>query len=117
MAEKRTYLPEDVVYSTHPEFENEYANIREPETLPPPEQQLTLSLSKRKIDGTPITTITGYVGRRIDLLAVEEKLQEVCRTCSVSRMYDLILIGDVRKRAYVYLRNEGYGVRFADAKQ
>jgi translation initiation factor 1 len=117
MPAKRMYRSEDVVYSTHPEFEYEYANIEEPETLPAAKQHLSISLGKRKIDGASVTTITGFVGKRIDLVAIEEELQHVCRTCSFSRMYDIILKGDVRKRAYIYLRNSGFSVRFAEAEQ
>jgi len=29
-------------------------------------------------------------------------------------MYDIVLKGDVRKRAYIYLRNSGYKVKFAE---
>lgn len=117
MAAKSIYLTDDVIYSTYPEFEYEYANVKEPETLPPAKQQLTISLGKRKIDGASVTIITGFVGKRIDLVSIEEELQPVCHTCSLSRMYDVILKGDVRKRAYIYLRNKGFGVRFGEAAQ
>jgi translation initiation factor 1 (eIF-1/SUI1) len=106
----------DEVYSTYPEFEYEYANVKEPETLQPIDQRLVISLNHRKVDGAPITVITGFVGRRIDLLNIERELVEVCRTCGSSLMYEIILVRDVRKRAYVYLRNQGYGVQFAMEK-
>lgn len=102
------------LYTDYPEFEFEYANIREPNTLPPEKQSLLIGLDKRKMDGAPMTFITGFVGRRIDLLKVEEELQGVCHTCGASRMYDLVLKGDVRKRAFIYLRNNGYQVKFAE---
>lgn len=107
----------DDVYSTYPEFEYEYANINEPETLGPGDQRLLISLTRRKIDGSPVTIVTGFVGRRIDLLLIERELAEVCRTCGSSRMYDIVLARDVRKRSYIYLRNKGYGVQFAATEQ
>ena len=55
------------LYTDYPEFEFEYANIKEPNTLPPEKQTLIVGLDKRKMDGAPITYITGFVGRRIDL--------------------------------------------------
>lgn len=113
MKSKRTPNTEDVIYSTYPEFEYEYANVKEPDTLDPGEQMLTLGLGKRKIDGALTTIITGFIGKRTDLISIEQELQLVCKTCSSSRMYDVILMGDVRKRAYVYLRNKGFGVQFA----
>jgi translation initiation factor 1 (eIF-1/SUI1) len=102
------------LYTDYPEFEHEYANIREPITLPPDKQVLSVGIDKRKIDGAPITYITGFVGRRIDLLKIEQELQGVCHTCGTSKMYDIVLKGDVRKRAYVYLRSNGYRVKFAE---
>ena len=63
------------LYTDYPEFEFEHANIREPKTLPPEEQTLLVGLGKRKMDGALITYITGFVGRRIDLIKVEEELR------------------------------------------
>jgi translation initiation factor 1 (eIF-1/SUI1) len=107
--DKNLYL-----YTDYPEFEYEYANIQEPKTLPPEKQTLLVGLDKRKMDGTSITYITGFVGRRIDLIKVEEELQGVCHTGGSSKMYDIVLKGDVRKRAFIYLRNKGYIVKFAE---
>ena len=95
-------------YTDYPEFEYEYASLREPKTLPPEKQTLIVGLDKRKMDGAIMTYITGFVGRRIDMLKIEEELQGVCHTCGSSKMYDIVLKGDVRKRAFVYLRSRGY---------
>ena len=102
------------LYTDYPEFEFEYANIQEPTTLSPEKQNLVVGLDKRKMDGAPITYISGFVGRRIDLRKIEEELQGVCHTCGSSKMYDIVLKGDVRKRAFVYLRSRGYKVRFEE---
>ena len=102
------------LYTDYPEFEHEYANIKEPSTLPPNKQVLIVGLDKRKMDGALMTYITGFVGRRIDLRKIEEELQGVCHTVGSSKMYDIVLKGDVRKRAYVYLRSNGYSVKFAE---
>lgn len=102
------------LYTDYPEFEQEYANIKEPKTLPPDKQALIVGHDKRKMDGTLITYVTGFIGRRIDLKKIEEELQGVCRTCGSSKMYDIVLKGDVRKRAFVYLRSNGYSVKFAE---
>ncbi len=101
------------LYTDYPEFEYEYANVQEPNTLPPEKQILTVGLDKRKMDGAPITYISGFVGRRIDLRKIEEELRGACRTCGSSKMHDIVLKGDVWKRAYVYLRSNGYSVKFA----
>jgi translation initiation factor 1 (eIF-1/SUI1) len=102
------------LYTDYPEFEYEYQKITEPKTLPPEKQSLVVGLDKRKMDGAPMTYITGFIGRRIDLRKIEEKLQGVCHTCGSSKMYDIVLKGDVRKRAFVYLRSHGYAVQFAE---
>ncbi|MEN8201540.1 MAG: translation initiation factor [Bacteroidota bacterium] len=102
------------LYTDYPEFEFEYANKKEPNTLPPEKQALIVGLDKRHADDKVITFIMGFVGRRIDLKKIEEELQGVCHTCASSKMYDIMLTGDVRKRAYVYLRSCGYKVKFAE---
>lgn len=106
--------PNQILYTDYPEFEFEHANVREPKTLAPENQTLIVGLDKRKMDGAPITYISGFVGRRIDLRKIEDELQGVCHTCGSSKMYDIMLNGDVRKRAYVYLRSNGYQVKFAE---
>jgi translation initiation factor 1 len=102
------------LYTDYPEFEFEHANIQEPKTLPPEKQTLKVGIDKRKMDGATITFITGFIGQRIDLIKIEAELQGVCNTCGSSKMYDIVLKGDVRKRAYIYLRNSGYKVKFAE---
>jgi len=97
---------DQILYTDYPEFEFEYANVKEP--------VLVVGLDKRKMDGAPITYITGFVGRRIDLRKIEDALEGVCHTCGSSKMYDIMLNGDVRKRAYVYLRSKAYKVKFAE---
>jgi translation initiation factor 1 (eIF-1/SUI1) len=114
MTEKGMNDLDHTLYTDYPEFEFEYANRKEPRTLPPDEQVLTIGLVKRRMDGAPITYITGFIGKRIDLRKIEEELQGVCRTCCSTKMYDIMLDGDVRKRAYVYLRSNGYRVKFAE---
>ena len=105
---------DQTLYTDYPEFEFEYANIREPLTLPPGKQNLTVGLDRHKLNGSVITYIKGFVGRRIDLRKIENELQGVCHTCGSSKMYDIMLHGDVRKRAFVYLRSKGYQVQFAE---
>jgi translation initiation factor 1 (eIF-1/SUI1) len=114
MSLKGTEDFDQTLYTDYPEFEYEYANVSEPRTLPPGKQTLVVGLDKRKMDGAPITYITGFVGKRIDLRKIEDELQGVCHTCGSSKMYDIMLYGDVRKRAYVYLRSQGYSVKFAE---
>ena len=114
MADKGMSDLDYTLYTDYPEFEYEHANIQEPSTLPPEKQILIIGLDKRKMDGAPITYIMGFVGLRIDLRKIEDELQGVCHTCGSSKMYDIMLNGDVRKRAYVYLRSRGYSVKFAE---
>lgn len=114
MSNKALNDPDQILYTDYPEFEYEYANVWEPNTLTPENQALLVGLDKRKMDGAPITYITGFIGRRIDLRKIEDALEGVCHTCGSSKMYDIMLHGDVRKRAYVYLRSQGYQVKFAE---
>ena len=116
MVAKRASVPDEAIYSTHPEFEFEYASVTESETLQPADQSLTISLNRRKIDGALVTTIMGFVGKRQDLLNLLEEIGKACRSEGSAKMYDIILSGDVRKKAYVYLHRRGFGIKIDNAQ-
>ena len=85
-------------YTDYPEFEFEYASKREPETLPPEMQHLVVGIDRHRVNGAPVTCISGFVGRRLDLIKIENELQGVCHTCGSSKMYDIILVKSVKEK-------------------
>ena len=51
-----------MVYSTNPDFEYSYNGDSEKTTLPPQQQNLKISLDRKKRKGKSATLVTGFVG-------------------------------------------------------
>lgn len=56
-----------VVYSTDPNYNYEYNNETEDETLPPEKQNLRVMLDSKQRKGKTVTLVQGFVGREDDL--------------------------------------------------
>ena len=56
-----------VVYSTDPNYNYEYNNETEDETLPPEKQNLRVILDSKQRKGKTVTLVQGFVGREDDL--------------------------------------------------
>ena len=52
-----------VVYSTDPNYNYEYNNETEDETLPPEKQNLRVILDSKQRKGKTVTLVQGFVGR------------------------------------------------------
>jgi len=59
--------PSGVVYSTNPDFEYDYNEEFEAETLPPNQQNIKVFLDRKKRAGKVVTLITGFIGVEDDL--------------------------------------------------
>ena len=55
-----------MVYSTNPDFQYNTGDEEQAETLPPQQQNLRVSLDKKKRKGKSVTLITGFVGNNDD---------------------------------------------------
>ena len=51
-----------VVYSTNPDYQYQYADEPEAETLPPAKQRLRVTLDRHHRGGKTVTLVTGFVG-------------------------------------------------------
>ena len=56
-----------VVYSTSDDFEYQYDQQEETETLPPQQQNLKVMLDKKARAGKQVTLVTSFVGKEDDL--------------------------------------------------
>ncbi len=59
-----------VVYSTNPDYQYQYDDEPEAETLPPAKQRLRVSLDRHHRGGKTVTLVTGFVGTDDDLQAL-----------------------------------------------
>ena len=99
------------VYSTNPDFQYNYEDKEEGETLPPGKQKLRISLDRKKRKGKTVSLITGFVGKENDLKELSTTLKKKCGTGGSAVDGEIIIQGDFRQRLKELLESEGYQVK------
>jgi len=112
MAKKNKNI-QGVVYSTNPDFEFEYENTEEEETLPPPKQDLRVQLDRKQRGGKAVTLITGFKGRFEDLEELGKTLKKKCGAGGAVKDGEIIIQGDFREKALNLLLEWGYKAKRA----
>ena len=65
----------NVVYSTNPNYQYEYNQEEEQETLAPEEQNLRVTLDSKQRKGKTVTLVQGFVGTEEDLKELAKLLK------------------------------------------
>jgi translation initiation factor 1 len=97
-----------IVYSTNPDFEYEYRDEIEEETLPPDEQQLRVYIEKKGRKGKPVCIVTGFVGTADDLSDLARTLKTKCGVGGSAKDGEIILQGTMKNKVVGTLVNLGY---------
>ena len=98
----------DVVYSTRPDFQYNYAAEKEVATLPKEKQPLRVALDKKNRGGKTVTLITGFTGNENDLQDLGKLLKMKCGVGGSAKMGEILVQGDFRNRILAVLLAEGY---------
>jgi translation initiation factor 1 (eIF-1/SUI1) len=102
---------EGIVYSTDEGFEYAYQQSDKPETLPPQQQNLRVSLDKSGRAGKQVTLISGFSGKSADLADLAKTLKSKCATGGAAKDGDILIQGDVRDKVVQILSGMGYRVK------
>jgi translation initiation factor 1 len=97
-----------VVFSTNPDFQYEYNEQDEQDTLKPGEQKLYISLDKKKRKGKAVTLIEGFVGTEDDLKSLAKELKTKCGVGGSAKDGEIIIQGDMRSKVIELLSDKGY---------
>ena len=90
-----------VVYSTDPNYNYEYNNETEDETLPPEKQNLRVILDSKQRKGKTVTLVQGFVGR-------EDELKNKCGVGGSVKDGEIIIQGEVKEKVLNILRENKY---------
>jgi translation initiation factor 1 len=101
----------NVVFSTDPEFQYEYEENAESDTLSPQEQNLKLIIDRKGRKGKEATILQGFVGKTEDLKILGKELKKACAVGGSVKNNEVIIQGNVREKVYNMLKKEGYHVK------
>lgn len=100
-----------VMFSTDPDFVYENNEAVEQETLPNAQQDLRVMLDRKNRGGKTVTLITGFVGTDADLEKLTKTLKTKCGVGGAAKDGEVILQGDFKEKAFLFLQKEGYKVK------
>jgi len=102
----------DIVYSTNPDFQYNYDEESEQETLEPANQKLKVYLdTKAKKKGKQATLISGFVGAEDDLKDLGKLLKTKCAVGGSVKNGEILIQGDFRDKVVQILKSEGYNAK------
>jgi translation initiation factor 1 len=99
-----------VVFSTDPDFKYNKADD-EPETLPPQQQNLLVSLDRKQRKGKSVTLIKGFIGKEDDLKELTKRLKSRFGVGGSAKDGDIIIQGDFVQKTIEYLLAEKFKVK------
>ena len=97
-----------MVYSTNPDFEYNYGEEAEVETLPPAQQDLRVWRDTKGRGGKVATIVRGFVGKESDLEELGRTLKRGCGVGGSVKEGEIIIQGDHRDRVTALLLGAGY---------
>lgn len=97
-----------VLYSTNPDYAYQTTQEEEADTLPPQQQRLRISLSKKHRAGKEVTLVEGFVGKDADLQALAKTLKVKCGVGGSAKDGEIIIQGDQRPKVKNHLLSLGY---------
>lgn len=97
-----------VVYSTNNDFEYNYFEDEEQDTLPPQQQKLKVLIDRKKRKGKEVTLVTGFVGTTDDLKELGKFLKTKCGVGGSVKDGEIIIQGNHKEKALKLLLEKGY---------
>ncbi|MDB4582886.1 translation initiation factor [Draconibacterium sp.] len=100
-----------MVYSTNPNFQYDTGGDEEHETLQPQQQNLRVSLDRKKRKGKSVTLVTGFIGANNDLKDLGKLLKSKCGVGGTVKDGEILIQGDFVNKIIEILKKENYKVK------
>ncbi|MDL2330404.1 translation initiation factor [Odoribacter sp. OttesenSCG-928-A06] len=101
----------NVVYSTNPDFNYEYNQSEEAETLAPEKQNLKVVQDSKQRAGKTVTLVQGFVGSEEDLKELAKVLKNKCGVGGSAKDGEIIIQGAFKEKIIGILQNLKYKVK------
>lgn len=101
----------NVVYSTNPDFNFDFEEDHEMETLAPSQQNLKVMLDRKQRKGKEVTLIEGFIGTDDDLKDLGKSLKSKCGVGGSIKEGCIIVQGNQVSKIIELLKVEGYKVK------
>ena len=99
------------VYSTNPDFQYENGDDDEQETIIPQQQNLKVSLDRKKRKGKSVTLVTGFIGANNDLKDLGKLLKLKCGVGGTVKDGEIMVQGDFCVKIIEILKKENFKVK------
>jgi translation initiation factor 1 len=109
MAKKKEKL--NVVYSTNPDFNYQFEEEEETETLSKNQQKLYVSIDKKQRGGKEVTLVEGFIGSEEDLKELGKFLKSKCGVGGTVKDMEILIQGNFKDKIVDLLQKEGYSVK------
>lgn len=106
MANKKERI--NVVYSTNPNFQYEYEEEEQAETLAPEKQNLRVTLDSKQRNEKTVTLVQGFVGTDDDLKDLAKLLKNKCGVGGSVKDGQIIIQGELKEKILTILRDNHY---------
>lgn len=110
---KKKDTSDGIVYSTNPNFQYQYHDEPEEETLSPNQQDLKVWLDRKHRGGKTATLVKGFIGTSSDLEQLTKLLKTKCATGGSAKDGEIIIQGDFRDKVIDILTKSGYKAKKA----
>jgi translation initiation factor 1 len=101
----------NIVYSTNPDFQFQFDEEEQQETVAKNQQKLYVSIDRKQRGGKEVTLIEGFVGNEDDLKELGKMLKSKCGVGGSVKDNEILIQGNFKDKIYDMLVKDGYGVK------